>query len=281
MAMGSLVFGIMSWFFLLLEWASPAFGRLEGLVLVGIAAVLSILFGFFAIRKIGSTPTPVEGRRLAQAGLWLAFSSAVIVPSVWVAYGIFYPRTSAMGHITKALSNCRQIITVLRIYSSDQSGKYPDADLPSVRSSNEIFRQLFVAECIDTEMIFGCPMSVFVPDGRIGSKPKYLDALTAGENHWAFTKGLDDSSPGDIPLVFENPSDASWPPKWDPDLAGTKKPGRTWSNGKVIVGYNDSSIGTEATLTTTGKRIELRPKSGGAPVFPLGNPQLSILNVEK
>src|SRR5207253_1916843 len=99
------------------------------------------------------------------------------------------------------------------------------------------------------EIIFGSPKSVFVPDGKIGVKPGFADALKASENHWAFTKGLDDSSPGNIPLVFENPSDASWPPKWDPDSAATKKPGRTWNGGKVIIGYNDSSVGTEQTLT--------------------------------
>lgn len=275
MAQASLVLGIISVpLVLLLDTIGP-------LPLVWLTSIPAIIAGNLAIRKIGRTPRAVHGYGVAKAGLWLGFLTAFIVPLIVLVIEHTRPRVSAVGNMTKAISNCRQVITVLRIYASDHNGNYPDAVLPGAVSSNEIFRQLFKDEDIDTEMIFGSPSSVFKPDGNIGSKPDFLDAVKLGENHWAFTKGLTDSSPGDIPLVFENPSDASWPPKWNPDSAGTGKPGRTWKGGKVVIGYNDSSVGTESSVSPKGTGIELKAKPGGNPVFPARDPRFGILNVEK
>jgi len=71
------------------------------------------------------------------------------------------------------------------LYAAEHGGNYPDAAAPSATSSNEVFRQLFITEIIDNEMIFGCPHSPANPDGKIGSAPDFSDAVKAGENHWA------------------------------------------------------------------------------------------------
>ena len=42
-----------------------------------------------------------------------------------------------------------------------------------------------------------------------------------------------------MPLVFENPIAAGWPPQWNADAAGKPVQGRAWSGGKVIIGKND------------------------------------------
>jgi hypothetical protein len=134
----------------------------------------------------------------------LLLLASLIVPT--------FARICAKGNITKGISNARQIITSIRIYSSDHDGKYPDAFLKDPRSSNEVFRVLFQENIIDNEMIFGCPVSPFVPDGNIGDDETKSKALEAGENHWAMTAGVKDSDSRSIPLVYENPSIPTWPP---------------------------------------------------------------------
>lgn len=161
-----------------------------------------------------------------------------------------FGRIQERGNITKGISNARQIITALRIYSSDHNGNYPDVaatanpdpDNPvDASKSNGIFRALFTEQILDNEMIFACPVSKFGnPDGKIGTNG--ADALKANENHWSFTTGASDSASGSLPLVYENGESDQWNPTWNPKLAGTTAKGRSWSGGKVIIGQNDSSV---------------------------------------
>jgi hypothetical protein len=175
------------------------------------------------------------------------------------------PKVQERGLITKGISNCRQIITSLRIYSSDHNGKYPDAFLKDKRTANAAFRILFEEQCIDNEMIFGCPVSPLVPDGKIedtyiGNNGKYGDALEPGENHWMLTAGLTDASPGAIPLVYENALTATWSPKWNADKVGKEVRGRAWTTG-IIIGMNDSSVSIQPLAAKSGKAVGLKPDS--------------------
>lgn len=163
-----------------------------------------------------------------------------------------FGRIQERGNITKGISNARQIITALRIYSSDHSGNYPDVALDQdsgsgdteggdTSTANGVFRILFTEQILDNEMIFGCPVSRYGnPDGKVGSDS--AQAVQKNENHWAFTTGASDSASGSLPLVYENAVNNTWDPSWDPKLAGTNAPGRSWSGGKVIIGQNDSSV---------------------------------------
>ncbi|MEI6535563.1 MAG: hypothetical protein WCN98_09510 [Verrucomicrobiaceae bacterium] len=167
------------------------------------------------------------------------------------------------------MSNCKQIITTLKLYSADCNGNYPEYDLPNARTSNDVFRLLFKAGVADSETIFGCPLSGDGNyDGNIGDAPDYPEALKAGENHWAMTKGLTDSTSGKIPVVFESPADATWPPKWNADAAGTTKKGCAWKNGKVVIGFNDGSVEALPLESTKGDHVGLRPRADGTPIFP-------------
>ena len=135
----------------------------------------------------------------------------------------------------------------------------------------------------DSEAIFGCPNSELGnPDGNIGTAPDCNEAVKPGENHWAMTKGLKDSDAGNIPLIYENPSEATWPPKWNPSLIGTDKPGRPWSAGKVIVGFNDGTVEALPLESTTGTSVGLRPRADGTPIFPtLPGRKLEVLNAAR
>jgi len=184
------------------------------------------------------------------------------------------------GLQTVGINNCRAIIVGMRLYSADNpDDAIPGAPLPPPpRSSNEYFRKLIIAESVD-EMIFGCLYSIFQPDGKIGAAPDYREALKPGENHWAMTWGLTDASPVRVPLVFENPSVASWPPKWNADLAGMNKRGRTWSGGKVIVSFNDGSVNLQTVEDGKGPR-PLKPNSDGTPIFSPADSAFPILDVQ-
>jgi hypothetical protein len=174
----------------------------------------------------------------------------------------------ARGGISKGISNCRQIVSALRLYAMDHDGKYPDAFLNNPQSSNEVFRTLLKENIAEDEMIFGSFVSPYRPDGNIGTQPDYANALEAGENHWTMTAGLSESAPGEVPLVYENPATASWPPKWNPSARGTSKPGRIWTwAGGIVVGRNDSSATVEKLESRWGKSAGLKKNSDGKDIF--------------
>ena len=145
------------------------------------------------------------------------------------------------------VNNCKQIILSLKLYAVDNGHAYPDAQSSGngAESANQIFRRLFKGEIVTHEGIFGCPNSVFVPDGNIGTAPDCAKALAPGECHWMLLKFQTDASIGDMPVVVENSLNAAWPPKWDvSDQAGNKRD-RAWKGNKIIIGRNDGSVAVE------------------------------------
>ena len=234
-----------------------------------IPAVGAIICGHLSSWRIKKNyHRDVNGHAMTKAGLWcgylvLGIPALLVTSASWIGYG-----PSENGSLARTVNNCRQITTVLRIYSSDYGGAYPDSLGTYFNTSNEVFRECFKADAVDNEMIFGCPMSPFQPDGKIGSKPDFAEALKPGENHWAFTKGTADTQSGEIPLAYENVAETTWPPKWNAKLAGQAKPGRTWANGRIVVGFNDLSVEVIQLDITDPEHAVPRQKGGRKPVFP-------------
>jgi hypothetical protein len=176
---------------------------------------------------------------------------------------------SEKNDIARGVSNCRQIITSIRIHSSDHGGCYPDNDRDvnaDLSTTNKYFRMLFQAGSINDESIFGCPRSPYKPDGKIGTAPDYNDALAPGENHWMATEGLSDSASGSIPLVYENAAVAEWNPAWNADIKGRPAPGRTWKRG-IIIGMNDSSVAIQQLATSKGSEVRVKELGEGKNLF--------------
>lgn len=169
----------------------------------------------------------------------------------------------------QAVNNCRQVIVTLKQFAARNNTQYPDTVLnPQTggipKDANEAFRMLFQQRIVTDERIFGCPAG-YNPDGVIGTAPNYERALTPMENHWAMTAGLTDTSPGNTPLVFENPAQPSWPPKWNATAAGQIKPGRTWVGNQAIVGRLD---GGAEVMNLEGTGMVTPPKMvGGLDMF--------------
>jgi hypothetical protein len=167
----------------------------------------------------------------------------------------------------KAIANCRQVIIAIRLFAADHGGNYPDSKVPSARDSNTVFRQLFISGAIEDEKIFGCRTGPFDVDGELGITSDFEWALEAGENHWAMTKGLDDAAAGGIPLIYENPAEASWPPKWNSDAAGQPVKGRAWGSGKIVVGMNDTSVELMNLASRKGTCVPLKSLPNGGNPF--------------
>jgi hypothetical protein len=183
-----------------------------------------------------------------------------------------------------AAGNCRQIIIGLRLYAADHDGKYPDAPGGGRQTSNQVFRFLFREGYLEdgrAEGIFGAKVSPFVPDNVIGVAPNFPKALEAGENHWAMTKGVKDTSNPLTPLVFENPAHAVWPPMWNADSAGKKERGRTWRGGRIVVGFNDSSVQVIKLESTKGTSVGPAKDTDGEDIFTHAAESMEIFDVER
>lgn len=206
-------------------------------------ALLAVVLGRGALDYIGRSHGTVRGRGLAIAGMALGygyfglFALAIIVAVLTPAFR----QTLTKAQQMRALGNCMQITMSLKEWAEDHGGLYPDSDPGRPRTANEAFRLLFRDGILEDEFIFGCPRSPFHPDRKTGPAPDYTHALEPSENHWVFTKGQGLDGPGILPLVFENPAEYSWPPKWNATLAGQELVGRCWEGGKVVIGLNDGS----------------------------------------
>ncbi len=240
----------------------------------------AIVLGHLGVRASNGSGGLIGGKAIAKIGLSLGYMFFLFVLTFPFP---LQPDYSERGNQVKGISYCKQIITTLKLYSADNEGKYPDAALPNAKTSNEVFRGLFKAGVADNEAIFGCPLSELgKTDGKFGAAPDYSEAVKPVENHWAMTKGLTDSDAGNIPLIYENPSEATWPPKWNSSLMETEKSGRSWSSGKVIVGFNDGSVMALPLESTTGTSVGLKPRRDGTPIFPiLPDHKFEVLNAAR
>lgn len=248
-------------------------------IFTGIPALIT---GIIALKRIGKSNGTLGGRGLAIGGLCCAavltiFGTAVLASAV----APLYFATSEKAKMMQASSNARIIIIALKNYASDNAGKYPDADkILDAQTSNDVFRQLITKGVVEDERIFTAANSPFVGDNNIGTAPDFKEALKARENHWAMTKGLTDSSNGNAPLIFENPTGgASWPPMWNCDVAGQPVEGRAWRGGKIIIGRNDGSVSAEQLESSHGDHVLLKTGADGKDLFTRLGDEGEILDV--
>lgn len=201
---------------------------------------------------------------------------AILASAAVPTFSIVQDKANQMASV----GNARQVIAALKLYSGDNEGLYPDSDKTEEPSnSNDAFRLLFKEGLLTDERIFGAKASKFIPDRNIGEAPDYSQAVEAGENHWAMTKGLSDSSEGMTPLIFENPVSPGWPPMWNADAAGRAERGRTWRGGRIIVGYNDSSVEPMRLEAAKGSSVGPKEQEGGKNYFTQAAESMEILDI--
>ncbi len=160
------------------------------LVLIGVTLLLLhfVIDLITARREPEDTPSPwrwawtIKGMLLA---LILFAASCATIGVAHHAGWMFRSRTVVVdtnrSPITKGISNCRQVITYLRIYASDHTGQYPDT-----------LEELLAARELELS-----------PDDwqRINH---YYNALEGMKLPWVYLTGLTDSDYGTLPLVFSS-----------------------------------------------------------------------------
>ncbi len=197
----------------------------------------------------------------------------VVITIIAILAGLAIPAAQLVivaANQTQGVNNCRQVIMTLKQFAGRNQSQFPDTVLNpltggTAQNANEAFQVLFQQQITKDERIFGCAAG-FNGDKAIGTAPNYSNALTANENHWAMTAGITDVSEANMPLVFENPAEATWPPKWNASVAGQIRPGRTWPGGRVIIGRVDGSAEVVELSGTTGM-VGPRKMTGGVDIF--------------
>ena len=192
---------------------------------------------------------------------------AVAIPLAWLGLIVqaYFSRSAEQQNVARGVANCRQILEALQKYRDEHQPNGPlgipvTPAPPQPRTSNEAFRELFKANVLSDESIFGCPQSPYQPDGNHGTAPAFEEALAPGENHWMMTSGLSDSASGSVPLVYENAVTAKWNPEWNADVKAQPAPGRSWSKG-IIIGFLDRSASVHALAAGEGPSVPLKNKA--------------------
>jgi len=152
--------------------------------------------------------------------------------------------TNAMitGRMTRATGDARQIFVAMRMYSGDHDGAFPGAE---ASNANDAFRELFPTY-MQVEANFavsGSPAGKKA-DNKIDPPSR---ALEAGENHWAYVSGLNDTSHALWPIIVDS-TDGS-----GNYTTHENEPGGVWRARKAIVIRCDGG-GVAVPLRGTGDK---------------------------
>ena len=233
--------------------------------LTGLPAVIT---GIMALRKVAAGRA--EGRGLAIAGIvcgvllgvaGTALVSGMVLPA--------FAKVQQRARLMQQTNTARQIVAALKSYAGDNGGLSPDADPRIVpTSSNVVFRELIKYHYLDDERVFATPWGKEQPDGKIGTRPDYAEALQRGENGWAMSKGMTDQVSGNAPLIFEAPSISAWPPRWQ--VQSTDQAENAPLRDKVVIGRNDGSVTHELLQRARAfEPVGVRPSPDGTTIFDL------------
>ena len=159
--------------------------------------------------------------------------------------------------IEKAVDAQRGIHILLFALASDEDNLFPD--LPGDANAN--FRKLFQRGLVDTEGTFAVPHDGWClkgkPDGNIGNRPDYAQALEPGELSIAYVAGHHLASDARLPLLISGAGPAT---AWITGVA--KTPPAVVFTGKVAVTF----VGGAAEILTPDPDGKIRKPKDGKPV---------------
>ena len=120
-----------------------------------------------------------------------------------IVFGIFHFTIAPQVHRWMRSFSTHAVYSIHQAcfaYASNHEGTFPDG-----KSSNEAFRQLFIAGLVNDEKLFRTlGTKKGVPDGNIGTKEDgFLQALAPGECPYSYVRGLDTNNDrSNAPLLF-------------------------------------------------------------------------------
>lgn len=213
--------------------------------------------GWRLLAVMATPPTdPVSKPRRRFGPGCIAIVSAV---GLLVFIGLATPTHCPNGNnarLVQASNNARDVIATMKTALPQVLPADPAA------TANAVFRTLIRAGYVEDERIFSAPLSPYQPDNDLGEAPDYARALEPDEVHWClFQSEPGSQQSGNLPLVFDNPIDGTWPPKWNPKAEGKPLPGRPLKGGIILFGLSDGSITPVKLVSSADGLTTLDPAS--------------------
>jgi prepilin-type N-terminal cleavage/methylation domain-containing protein len=213
------------------------------------------------------TPRPSH-----QSGFTL-IELLVVISIIAILAGLAMPVfTSAMkkGRITESVSNCKQIVTSLRMYSGANDGNFPTMTMDTTGqpgtalsagdSSNKAFENIM--PYAQNKKVFINKMSAYCKAPQADTTAADAKLLKAGQNDWLYILGLSETSDPRWPLVATATKSAT-------ELtytSATSSKGGVWGGTDAVVGYCDGSArpisGNEMNVTSPTATYVKGPLNG-------------------
>ena len=125
----------------------------------------------------------------------------VVITIIAILASIALPVFNAVterANQTKDLSNAKQVGLGLKLYASDNDGKFP----VGVANANDAFAQL-VPQYVSTEKVFYLAKSAWTPAAPDEVSSSAATTLASGENNFAYVNNLTDTSNPNYPLLAD------------------------------------------------------------------------------
>jgi len=153
-----------------------------------------------------------------------------------------YGTIQEKGLQTKALAQGKQVGLGLRLFASDNDGNYPkagqkyDDDTNMGTTTSNDFLKALIPTYVPSENVFYVGKSKWSTNKPDENTATVAVRLAAGENHWAYTRNLTDTSNPRFPLIADGFTTTVGTYSTDETL-----PGGTWKGKKAVVLRNDQS----------------------------------------
>jgi len=183
----------------------------------------------------------------------------VVISIIAILAGIALPvfgEVQVRGAQTKALSNAKQVGLACKLYAQDYNGSFPFYTDPVNRTgeandSNRVLETL-MPDYLPDKGVFAIPKSAYCKKRGGGGGATKQTQLEAGDNEWAYVRGLDDTSNARFPLLADG-----FAPGGTTYIADESRPGGVWKGKKAVVIRVDISGNVETTYSP-------RASKGGA-----------------
>lgn len=167
-----------------------------------------------------------------------------------------FNRVVARAQQSKTVNNTRQIALACRLFAQANNGIFPvGVDGVPATNSEGAYQALFDAGEIDLEALFWNPRATHACSQQT---PNEDGTLQPGENAFGYVRGLNDTSPGNPPLIVE---------AWTSQNTWDTAQGHPWER-QVVVALVDAS--TNVLSTDTSNQVKV----------PAGAQQVDLLSTQ-
>lgn len=167
-----------------------------------------------------------------------------------------FNRVVARAQQSKTVNNTRQIALACRLFAQANNGIFPvGVEGVPATTSEGAYQALFDAGEIDLEALFWNPRATHACSQQT---PNEDGTLQPGENAFGYVRGLNDTSPGNPPLIVE---------AWTSQNTWATDAGHPWER-QVVVALVDAS--TNVLSTDTSNQVKV----------PAGAQQVDLLSTQ-